>query len=562
MDAKTKTKIVVTAQKIIFGQEGNYGSINANDNGAVSVGKVQWHAGRALALLKKICAAESKAASILGAVLHNEIITAAAGAWDARTVSAAEKAAISKLLSTDAGKRVQDAQAEADVGAYVDHGLKVGVEDPAALVYFADLENQGGGGASARVAAAAKKPVTLDTIHAAALADRVMGKYATRRKSVYNAAKTAVTGGTKMNKKPVSYLQTDSRWKNKPYRVKGENATIGGSGCGPTAAAMLIETITGKKFTPEDACNWSMAHGYKALGNGTYYGYFKPQFAEFGIDCDMLNWTKTYGKPDHANHKKVEEMLKQGYYFIALMLEGLWTSGGHFVVLWWQDDKMRILDPASTKEVRLNGDVRTFRSQCAYYWWVDARKFNGYGAAVKPPVASSGTPATGSAPSLGLKVGDIVDFTGTEHYYSANASKPATCKPGQAKVTQIYNGKHPYQLIHVKGGGSTVYGWVNEKDIQPPALTAIDKLAKLGVINSPDYWKQAVTGGKVKYLDILLTKAAAKISKAGTRSSTPEVAVAALVAAGVIDTPDYWLSNYGTFPSLGALLCALGGAVK
>ena len=78
-----------------------------------------------------------------------------------------------------------------------------------------------------------------------------------------------------MNKKPVSYLQTDPRWKSKPYRVKGESATIGGSGCGPTAAAMIIETMTGKKYTPEDACNWSMAHGYKALGNGTYYGYFK-----------------------------------------------------------------------------------------------------------------------------------------------------------------------------------------------------------------------------------------------------------------------------------------------
>lgn len=91
---------------------------------------------------------------------------------------------------------------------------------------------------------------------------------------------------------------------------------------------------------------------------------------------------------------------------------------------------------------------------------------------------------------------------------------------------------------------------------------AIDKLTKLGVINSPDYWLQAVASGKVKYLDILLTKAAAKISRAGTRSSTPEAGVAALVAAGVIDTPDYWLSNYGTFPSLGALLCALGGSVK
>ena len=179
-----------------------------------------------------------------------------------------------------------------------------------------------------------------------------------------------------MNKRPVSYLQTDPRWKNKPYRVKGENATIGGSGCGPTAAAMLIETITGKTFTPEDACNWSMAHGYKALNQGTYYAYFTPQFAEYGIDCQMLNWTNTYGKPDHANHEKVVEKLKEGYYAIALMNKGLWTSSGHFVVLWWQDDKVRINDPASTKEARVNGDIRTFRSQAKYYWLIDAREYN------------------------------------------------------------------------------------------------------------------------------------------------------------------------------------------
>lgn len=364
-----------------------------------------------------------------------------------------------------------------------------------------------------------------------------------------------------MNKKPVTYMQTDSRWKDKPYRARGETTTIGSAGCGPTAAAMLIETITGKKFTPEDACNWAMSHGYKALGNGTYYGYFKPQFDAFGIACDMLNWVKTYGKPDHANHKKVEEMLKQGYYFIALMGPGLWTAGGHFVVLWWQDGKMRINDPASTADARLNGDIRTFRSQCSYYWWVDARKFNGSGAAAQTPAASGDTPATGSAPSLGLKVGDVVDFTGTAHYYSANATKASTCRPGQAKVTQIYNGKHPYQLTAVKGGGSTVCGWVDEKDISA-ADSAIDRLARLGVINSPDYWKQAVASGKVKYLDLLLTKAAAKISKAGERSSTPENGIGALVAAGVIDTPDYWLAHYRDYPNLGALLCALGGAVK
>lgn len=179
-----------------------------------------------------------------------------------------------------------------------------------------------------------------------------------------------------MNKQPVSYLQTDPRWKDKPYRVQGENSTIGSAGCGPTSAAMLIETITGKTYTPEDACKWSVEHGYKALNQGTYYAYFKPQFAAFGIDCDMLNWVNTYGNPDHSNHKKAFDMLKQGYYLIALMNKGLWTSSGHFVVVWWEDGKVRINDPASTKEARLNGDLETFKSQVKYYWWVDARQHN------------------------------------------------------------------------------------------------------------------------------------------------------------------------------------------
>lgn len=179
-----------------------------------------------------------------------------------------------------------------------------------------------------------------------------------------------------MNKQPVYYMQTDPRWKDKPYRVTGENATVGGSGCGPSCAAMLIETLTGKTFTPLDACNWSMEHGYKALNQGTYYSYFTPQFKEYGIECQMLNWVNTYGKPAHSNHTKAFEMLKQGYYLIALMGKGLWTSSGHFVVVWWEDGQVRINDPASTKDYRLNGDLYSFKSQVKYYWWVDARAYN------------------------------------------------------------------------------------------------------------------------------------------------------------------------------------------
>ena len=164
-----------------------------------------------------------------------------------------------------------------------------------------------------------------------------------------------------MNRRPIAYLQTDPRWAALPYRVPGERATIGGSGCGPTAAAMLIETLTGKTFTPVDACAWSVEHGYKALNQGTYYSYFVPQFAEFGIPCGQLSWVNTYGKPDHENHRKAAVLLRQGYYLIALMGRGLWTRSGHFVVVWWEDGLVRICDPASTQYERMNGDPVLFR---------------------------------------------------------------------------------------------------------------------------------------------------------------------------------------------------------
>jgi hypothetical protein len=59
------------------------------------------------------------------------------------------------------------------------------------------------------------------------------------------------------------------------------------------------------------------------------------------------------------------------------MGKGNWTSSGHFIVVWWQDGKVRINDSASTKDARVNGDITTFRSQVKYYWAIDARAYNG-----------------------------------------------------------------------------------------------------------------------------------------------------------------------------------------
>ena len=179
-----------------------------------------------------------------------------------------------------------------------------------------------------------------------------------------------------MNKQPVSYLQTDSRWAKKDYSAPGESTNIAASGCGPTCAAMLIETLTGKTFTPADACAWALKRGYKALRQGTYYSYFVPQFAAFGIACHRMNTVNLYGSKSSYFHTEAFKLLKQGYYLIACMGKGLWTSSGHYVVVWWEDGKVRINDPASTKTARLNGDLSTFKSQVKYYWAIDAREYN------------------------------------------------------------------------------------------------------------------------------------------------------------------------------------------
>ena len=179
-----------------------------------------------------------------------------------------------------------------------------------------------------------------------------------------------------MNKRPVSYLQTDARWKSKPYRVTGEQSTIGSAGCGPTCAAMVISTLTGKTVTPVDTCDWSIRHGYKALNQGTYYSYFVPQLKAYGIQCKQMLGSRILNQPQHPIHEQVKQYLSQGYYVIALMGPGTWTKSGHFVLVWDWDSKVCINDPASTRAERLNGDLDTFRREVRMYWLVDAREFN------------------------------------------------------------------------------------------------------------------------------------------------------------------------------------------
>lgn len=171
-----------------------------------------------------------------------------------------------------------------------------------------------------------------------------------------------------MNKQPVSYLQTDPRWGSLRYPTATGSIGIYGGGCGPTCCAMLISTLLGLEVLPPETMEWATKTGWVRCGDGVVSGeYFPAQFKRYGLTCEiMTSWTRA----------KVEAMLREGYYMIAGMGPGLWTRGGHFVVVWWADDKVRILDPASTADARTNGDPARFWAQVKTFYRVDAREYN------------------------------------------------------------------------------------------------------------------------------------------------------------------------------------------
>ena len=175
-----------------------------------------------------------------------------------------------------------------------------------------------------------------------------------------------------MNTQPVSYLQTDPRWGSLDYSAPGEKTTIAASGCGPTAMAMVLATWADPAVTPKTECAWALAHGYKAPRQGTYYGYFEPAGARYGLRVTRLNYTSLYGKSTSAYHSQARDALDRGDLVIACMGKGNWTSSGHYVLAWKiEGDTIYINDPASTLARRTKGSYGLFRQQVKYYWVIE-----------------------------------------------------------------------------------------------------------------------------------------------------------------------------------------------
>lgn len=116
------------------------------------------------------------------------------------------------------------------------------------------------------------------------------------------------------------YSQYDPAWKDKPY----SSSTIGESGCGPSAMAMIITALTGQSVKPPETADYAAKEGLYVPGAGSKWTIGPVLAQQWGLKSQHIG----------ANTAKIAATLQAG----GLVIAGgqgakPFTSGGHILVI-------------------------------------------------------------------------------------------------------------------------------------------------------------------------------------------------------------------------------------
>lgn len=122
----------------------------------------------------------------------------------------------------------------------------------------------------------------------------------------------------------IYFNQGDAAWNQNGYCIKS-------SGCGPTAMAVCISSLTKKWVTPLDTTIWAYEHGYYSNA-GSVHEVVPALAKNYQLGCNGLG----------TDYKKIRDALKKKHPVVGLMGPGYFTKGGHFISLVAIDDKDQV----------------------------------------------------------------------------------------------------------------------------------------------------------------------------------------------------------------------------
>jgi hypothetical protein len=117
------------------------------------------------------------------------------------------------------------------------------------------------------------------------------------------------------------YNQSDPRWGNNMY---GPNNTISVYGCGPTALAMVVTSLTGNEVDPLQMAQWAYENGYFCQDSGSYHSIIPEGASKWGLTVSPVT---DYSK------ENLQTLLSTGSILVALMGNGHFTENGHFILI-------------------------------------------------------------------------------------------------------------------------------------------------------------------------------------------------------------------------------------
>lgn len=126
------------------------------------------------------------------------------------------------------------------------------------------------------------------------------------------------------------YSQADSRWADIMYSsTNNASQTMKSSACGPTAGAIVVSSSKGA-ILPTTLANIAIDNNFRTANNGTAWAFF-PFIADY-FDFNEYHITSNFDKMlSYLTQKDSKGNSK--YFAIASCGSGLFTSGGHYIVL-------------------------------------------------------------------------------------------------------------------------------------------------------------------------------------------------------------------------------------
>ncbi len=168
---------------------------------------------------------------------------------------------------------------------------------------------------------------------------------------IYDNYKNSIASGTSScanNGQPSTYIngfaiynQNDPQWSDKAYGT----STIGRSGCGPSAMAMIVNALTGTKTTPVDTATYGAANGTYVDGVGSSHSITTIISTHWGLTAKKIG----------ADVTNINTILRSGGLIITSGTGSApFTSSGHFIIIRavTATDKWMIGDSNSNKGIK------------------------------------------------------------------------------------------------------------------------------------------------------------------------------------------------------------------